>query len=207
MKKIIILFVLSFICIMGANAQTRQYYTLSWDMGTPIGEFRSFAKNWSLYGGVFSGQIIVGKQCAIGFSFGYHKYYQNKGVETFSPEEGTVITAAAYNYVNDAPLTVGGYYHFTPNNPYINVYAGLGIGLNYIAEHSLIQDMDLYDEQWAFIMAPEVGAFVRLGKKSPVALNVSAKYNVSFNQYIHHLEKLSPYQTLTVGIGLSYILN
>lgn len=207
MKKIIILLALSLMFVVDANAQKRQYYTLSWDMGTTIDGYRDFAKTWSLYGGIFSGQILIKNQFAIGFTFGYHKYYENKPTSTFSPSEGTVITAATYNYVNDAPLTVGGYYHFMPDNPYVNVYAGLGIGLNYISEHSLIQDMDLYDEQWAFMMSPEVGAFVRLGKNSPVALNVSAKYNVSFNQYTHQQQKLSPYQTFTLGLGVSYVIN
>lgn len=205
MKKITIIALLAILGLSTSlQAQKRQYYSLGWDIGFPVGQFSDYISDPSLRGGYFSGNIFVTDAVSLGFKFGYNSYDQNQNRKTYQIQPGLAATAATYNYIVSAPILFGAYYHFNVGGV-VEPYVGLGIGVNYIDEETYIQDMEIYDDQWSFLMSPEVGLRVPFGE-SPVALGVRLSYNANFNSYEALGIEYKNFQSLNLGVSLSYTI-
>ncbi len=208
MKKIV---VIAFIALLGVTAnvqaQKKQNYDLGLDVEMPMGSFSDYVSKTSFRGGVFSGNVFVTDAFSLGFKFGYNSFSENVPSQTYymETEKGnytTAVTAASYNYLVNAPILVGGYYHFVTDGQ-IEPYIGVGLGVNYITEETLVQDLSIYDTQWAFAMNPEVGLRYQF-KESPFALKLKAGYNFNINEYKVWGQKYSNLQTLNIGLSLSW---
>jgi opacity protein-like surface antigen len=207
MKKIIFIMFIALIGLSAnSHAQSKQYYSLGWDVSFPTGGFSDFISDPSLRGFAFTGNIFVTDAVSVGFKFGYNSYHENKGRETYNIDNGLAMTAASYNYAVSAPIQVGAYYHF--NNilgGVIEPYVGLGLGVNYIDEELLVQDWDVYDSQWAFLLNPEVGVRIPFGEL-PLALGVRLGYNYNFNSFNALGVDYDNFQSLNLGLSLSYTI-
>ncbi len=182
MKKYITGLIVLIMCTSAnLQAQKKQYYNIGWGIGVPIGDFADYISSTSLRGGYFSGNVFVTDAVSVGFKFGYNSYHENAPRQTHQMGNGTAITAATYNYSVQAPLQVGGYYHFNTSGQF-EPYIGLGLGINYITEETLIQDFDFYDDQWAFLLNPEIGIRYQF-KNSPVGITARAGYTCNFNSF------------------------
>lgn len=206
MKKILILLLPVIFCCSVLEAAPRQLYSVSWEMGQPLGKYTSFVSNFSTRGIGFNAQIFVHKNIAVGLQLAWHSYYGNKGKQTMQLGEKSAITAYSYNHLEDIPILAHVYYHIIPQNKYIQPYIGLAIGTTHTIEDILIQDMAFSDKTWGFNITPEVGVLVPFGD-APVGLNVYAKYAVAFNKYSYMGEQLNPYQCLNIGVGITFILD
>ncbi len=209
MKKII---VVALVALMGIStsmqAQRKQYYDVGWDIAQPMGSFSDYISKTSLRGGFFSGNVFMTDAFSIGFKFGYNAFSENVPSQTYyiQDKSGNVkaITAASYNYIVSAPLQVGGYYHFVTDGQ-IEPYIGLGLGVNYITEETFVQDLDHYDNQWAFLLNPEVGLRYQF-RDAPFALKLRAGYNLTFNKYDVWNVEYTNFQSLNIGLSFSWTI-
>jgi outer membrane protein len=205
MKKIIFIMLVALIGLStNLHAQRRQYYSAGWDVSFPMGSFSDYISDPSLRGAFFSGNIFVTDAVSVGFKFGYNSYHENRGRETYYIDNGLAMTAATYNYAVMAPMQVGGYYHFNVGNM-IEPYIGLGLGVNYIDEEIYLQDWEVYDSQWSFLLNPEIGVRISLGE-TPLALGVRCGYNFNFNSFEAFGTKYDNFQSLNLGLSLSYTI-
>ncbi len=205
MKKIIFILLFALIGLSTTlQAQRRQYYSAGWDVGFPMGKFSDFIADPSLRSFFFSGNVFVTDAFSVGFKFGYNSYHENKERATYYIDNGLAMTAASYNYAVTVPMQAGGYYHFNVGGM-IEPYIGLGLGLNYINEESLIQDWEIYDNQWTFLLNPELGVRISFGE-SPVALGIRCGYNYNFNSFEAYGVEYNNFQSLNLGISLSYTI-
>ncbi len=203
-KYILCLIALGLSLLTDLQAQKKQYYNLGWEIGFPVGSFSNYISSASLRGGYFSGNIFVTDAVSVGFKFGYNSYYENMPRQTWYMPYGTAVTAASYNYSTQAPIQVGGYYHFKTNGQ-IEPYAGLGLGANYITEEILIQDLAVYDNQWAFLVTPEIGLRYQL-KNIPIGITLKAAYNHNFNSYVFWGTEYGNMRTLNLGISVGWTI-
>lgn len=202
MKKIFAIILFAFVVLTGSlQAQTKQYYSLGWDVGMPVGSFSDYISETSLRGGFFSGNIFVTDAVSIGFKFGYNSYHENTDRQTYYGKDGSAITAASYNYLVSSPMQLGGYYHFNLGS--IEPYIGLGLGINYLSEETIIQDWDVSDDQWAFLVNPEIGLRIPISN-TPLAIGVRAGYNFNVNKYEPLGVKYDNFQSVNLGLSLSW---
>jgi outer membrane protein W len=104
------------------------------------------------------------------------------------------------------PWEVGTYYYFTPTG-IADPYVGLTLGGDYMEEHILIQEYDIYKTQWGFIMSPAVGVLIKFGRYSHLGANVSARYWFNTNSFSFTSNKTYDLmQGLNFNIGLCYLL-
>ncbi len=207
MKKIYSLLLIICLGIGALSAQDKQYYTFGWQMTQPLGAFSDFANQFSLRGGYFDGKIFMTDNLSVGFGIAYDGYNEEKPRDTYYFNNSTgAITAAIYNYVVEVPFTVGGYYHFASSNSNIQPYAGLGIGLNYITEHTVLQDLDIYNDQWAFLVKPEVGVYIPFNAESPFGFNIKVAYNFNTNKFSTAARDYNYMQSLNIGVGITYMI-
>jgi outer membrane protein W len=208
MKKIFSFFMVTCFAVgvLSAQEYKKQYYTLGWQLTQPVGDFSDFANQFSLRGGYFDAKILLKDNFSVGFGISYAGFNEEKDRTTYRINEGTAVTAAVYNYVVEVPFTVGGYYHFSTPDANIQPYAGLGLGLNYITEHTIVQDWELYDDQWSFVMKPEIGMYVPFGPESPFGLNLKVSYEFNTNKYTTVEKEYKYLQGVNIGIGVSYLI-
>lgn len=205
-KKIIAILIVGFSCI-GVSAQVKQIYSFNWDMGSTIGaDYRGFVDNFSPNGFSFKAEFFVVDNLSLSFNIGWHNYHKNIDRTTYDVGQGIAMTGKTYNRIDDMPLNLGIYYHVLPDHDYIRPYAGFGIG-TILASHEIwFQDVAISSNEWGFALLPEVGVYVPFGA-APVALNIYARYGVSFTDYVYQNNELGPYQFFNIGIGLSILVN
>ncbi len=205
MKKYIVCLITLVLSVLAdLQAQTKQYYNLGWEIGIPVGNFSDYISSASLRGGYFSGNVFVTDVVSVGFKFGYNSYHENMPRQTWYMPYGTAVTASSYNYSTQAPIQVGGYYHFKTNGQ-LEPYAGLGLGVNYITEETLVQDLETYNDQWAFLMTPEIGLRYQL-KNVPIGITLKAAYNLNFNSYVFWGTEYDNIRTFNLGLSVGWTI-
>lgn len=205
MKKILYILLFSVVSL-GASAQvTKQYYTLSWAFAFPVGDMHKFVSRPGWIGGTFDGQIYFAESWAFGFNFGWNNYQQTTDRKSTIIEPGLVVTANSYHYAHSIPVKAGGYYNFMPDAS-IQPYAGLGIGFNYMTEHVVVQDIDVYNTNWGFLLSPEVGAYLLFGDSKMWGLKVGCAYNFSTNQFNFFNNDYKLMQNLITTIGVTFTI-
>ena len=88
-----------------------------------------------------------------------------------------------------------------PNN-FIKPYAGLGIGALSAGQHIVIQDFDAWDNNWGFLMSPEIGVLIPFGYDNNWGANITAGYNWSTNQSTVGGIKVDDRQSFYFNVGL-----
>jgi len=214
MKKILIPIILILLITISVRAQEKaaagysptSLYTISWAVSLPIGDFSNFINKLSFGGGSFAGRYFVKKGLALGFEFGWNNYYQEYPRETYYGSDGLAITGIHYMYAFIIPWEAGAYYYFIPSG-IADPYVGLSLGGDYMEEHILIQEYDIYKTQWGFIMSPEAGVLFKFGRYSHWGANISAKYWFNTNSFSFTGNKTYDLmQGLNFNIGLCYLL-
>ncbi|MCX6283551.1 MAG: hypothetical protein NTW31_04860 [Bacteroidetes bacterium] len=181
-------------------------YTLSWALSVPLGSFNDFINNVSPAGGNFSGRYFLKKGFAIGFEFGWNNYYEKYPRMTYSGDDGLAITGIHYTYAFVIPWKAGAYYYFMPS-AIADPYVGLSFGGDYMEEHIIVQEYDIYETQWGFTLSPELGALIKFGRYSHWGANVSAQYWFNTNSFdFNDFKTYSTMQGLNFNVGLTYIL-
>ena len=214
MKKTYIAIVAALLLAVTVHAQEQaasgysptSLYTLSWSLSVPLGSFNNFINNVSPAGGNFAGRYLLKKGFAVGFEFGWNNYYKKYPRNTYYGPDGLAITGIHYTYALLVPWKVGAYYYFLPSG-IADPYVGLSLGGDYMEEHIMIQEYDIYNTQWGFTMSPEVGVLIKFGKYSHWGANISAQYWFNTNSYnFTDYKTFSTMQGLNFSIGITYML-
>jgi hypothetical protein len=181
-------------------------YSLSWSISFPLGSFNSFINNVSPAGGNFTGRYFLKKGLALGFEFGWNNYYKKYPRNTFYCDDGLAITGVYYTYAFVVPWKAGVYYYFQPL-AIVDPYVGLSLGGDYMEEHIMVQEYDIYNTQWGFTMSPEIGLLVKFGKFSHWGATASAQYWFNTNSFsFTDYNTYSTLQGLNFNAGLTYML-
>lgn len=195
----------------------RQYYTISWSIGFPLAGFNnagkpdySYISKTSLAGGMLSGQaFLCQNRLGLGAAVGWNNFYQTVKRQTYTiPDRGMAITAASYNYMSSVPIKAIVTYAFLPNAGILQPYFTLGLGANYMTQHIMIQDIDIWDDNWGFMVSPEIGTYIRFGKNAMWGANVAVGYNYATNHFnlAEHV-KSNGINYLNLNIGLTLMIN
>lgn len=214
MKKIYLITIPALLLSLGLKAQEKapagfspsSLYGLSWSISVPLGSFSTFISNVSPAGGNFTGRYFLKKGLAVGFEFGWNNYYEKHPRETYYDDDGLAITAIHYTYAFVIPWEAGVYYYFMPSAT-ADPYVGLSLGGDYMEEHILVQEYDIYNTQWGFTMSPEVGVLIKFGRFSHWGATASARYWFNTNSFnFAGYDPFSIMQGLNFNLGLTYML-
>ncbi len=214
MKKIFLSIIAALLLTVTVQAQEKaasgynptSLYTLSWTLGVPLGSFNNFINTVSPAGGNFTGRYFLKKGLAVGFEFGWNNYYKKYPRNTYYGGDGLAVTGIFYTYSFVVPWKVGAYYYFMPS-AIADPYVGLSFGGDYMEEHIMVQEYDIYNTQWGFTMSPELGVIIKFGKYSHWGANVSAQYWFNTNSFTFtDVDSYSTMQGLNFNVGLTYLL-
>jgi outer membrane protein len=162
------------------NGNMKQIYSINYQMNVPTGASKDFISKGSFEGVNFNWAYFVTDNVAVGMDLSYNNYHQKIGKQIYRPNENMAINAAQYRYTQAFPLKAQVKYFFSQNR-FLKGYAGLGIGALSAGQHIVVQDLDSWDNNWGFLVAPEIGVLIPFGADSPFGANLTAGYNFSTN--------------------------
>jgi hypothetical protein len=214
MKKTAIVLIMVFLALGITQAQENSslgykpssYYTFSWNMTFPMGDFHDWVGEAGLAGFDIGGRYFVKNGLAVGFNISWDRVAAEYEGKTYTiPDKGIAITATNYRFTWMVPFQAVVAYHFIPDK-IISPYVGLGIGGDYMEHHLLIQEYDIYKERWDFSLAPEVGALAKFGNFSNWGALVSVSYKWTTNQIELYQKTSKNLQMLNLKVGIAYII-
>jgi hypothetical protein len=214
MKKTIIVLILAFLALGVTQAQESSslgykpssYYTFSWNMTFPMGDFHDWVGEAGLAGFDFGGRYFIKNGLAVGFNISWDRVAAEYSGTTYTiPDKGIAITATNYRFTWMIPFQAVVAYHFMPDK-LVSPYIGLGIGGDYMEHHLLIQEYDIYKEQWDFSLNPEVGALVKFGNFSNWGGLVAFGYKWTTNKIELYQKTSSNLSMLNLKVGIAYII-
>ena len=207
MKRIFLILAISLVCAGLANAQgygndMKQIYSINYQVNVPVGSSRNFVSNMNFEGININWAYFVTGNVAVGLDLGYNNYHQKFSQRVYKPNENTAINAAQYRYTQTFPIKAQVKYFFNPYNMMVKPYAGLGIGALSAGQHIVIQDFDAWNNNWGFLLSPEVGVLIPFGVGSDWGANITAGYNWSTNKSTLGGIKIDNRQSFYFNIGL-----
>jgi hypothetical protein len=214
MKKIYSIIILAFLTLGMAQAQNnipitsmpRSYYTFSWNMTFTTGDFSKWVGDASLAGFDFGGHYYIKNGLTAGFNISWQRIDQTYDNQTYTiPDKGIAITATNYRFTWMVPFQGVIGYHFMPDK-LVSPYVSLGIGGDYMEHHLLIQEYDIYEEQWDFSLTPEIGALVKFGRNANWAGLVAFNYKWTTNKIEFYTDEIKNLSMLNLKIGVAYII-
>ena len=214
MKKITIIIILAFLSLGITQAQENtslgyrpsQYYTFSWNMTAPIGDFSDWVDEWGLAGFDIGGRYFIKNGLAVGFNISWDRVSAEYAGQTYTiPDKGIAITATNYRFTWMVPFQAVIGYHFMPAKM-VSPFVTLGIGGDYMEHHLMIQEYDIYKERWDFSLTPEVGALVKFGNYSNWGGLIAFNYKWTTNKIEFYEKESTNLSMLNLKVGLAYII-
>jgi opacity protein-like surface antigen len=206
MKRILLILAICASCAAVANAQSygndiKQVYSINYQANVPVGSSTDFISNMSFEGFNINWTYFLTGNFAVGMDLSYNNYHENIGQKVYRPNPNTAINAAQYRYTQVFPIKAQAKYFFTPNYP-VKVYAGLGVGALSAGEHIVIQDYDAWNNNWGFLLSPEIGVLIPIGMENNWGANITAGYNWSTNKSTLGDITIDNRQSFYMNIGL-----
>lgn len=209
MKKLILLSAIILSCAGLANAQLssyggndiRQIYSMNYQINTPLGSSRDFISNASFEGININWAYFLTREIAVGVDLSYNNYNRSVAQKVYRPSENIAINAAQYRYTQVFPIKAQVKYFFSQDR-YIKGYAGLGLGALSAGQHIVVQDLGDWDNNWGFLVSPEVGMLIPFSADSPFGANITAGYNFSTNKSTFGEINMKSRQSLYFNVGL-----
>jgi len=170
---------------------------VAWDVNFPLDN--KFVNATSFKGFKFETRRMVTPNMSVGFEAGSNVYDQYLPRKTYQIQDGA-ITTDLYTYVYTLPLALNVHHYFNVSKMVIP-YAGLAMGATYSQQKIYYNTYVSQDENWGFLIRPELGALVKFHEG--MALLVGARYSYSTNtQSTFHINGI---QSFGLQLGLVFM--
>ena len=174
-----------------------QLVAIAWDVNFPLDN--KFVTATSYKGFKFELRRMVKPSLSVGFETGSNVYDQYLPRKTYQLQDGA-ITTDLYTYVYTLPLALNVHHYFYVSKMVIP-YAGLAMGAMYSQQKVYYNTYVSEDENWGFLVRPELGALVTFHEG--MALLVGARYSYSTNtQNTFHTNGI---QSFGLQLGLVFM--
>lgn len=164
--------------VTGAMAQNAfdKFISFSWDVNKPLSN-TNYIKKYSVKG------FQVGYREKIGDHFYIGGDFSNATYDDYAPRQtyyidGGAVTTDFYKYVVAYGVTLSGDYFFTPEKR-LSPFAGFGVGSNYNSYKLYYNIYSSSDSGWGFLMRPQAGAILKIGKEMSWGVIAAVHYDYS----------------------------
>jgi opacity protein-like surface antigen len=172
-------------------------WSVSYDMGVPLGDFSDFIAKASFRGFSINGNYFVTDNITVGGTFHWSGYHEHIPRSTYQPEDGSV-TGEVWKNMYFVPLLINARYILGAAGQ-VQPYGGIGMGPCYVEQSTQVGSYADSPRNWKFGLAPEAGVFIPFGGRD-MGLNLKATYNAVFYN-IGDISTLS-YLQFSVGFGI-----
>jgi len=203
-RKIFSLLIISFLGILNVNAQGGHgfdnLFTFAWDITIPMGD--KFVDHTSLAGGKIEYRKMIDHNFSLGLDVSWNSNDEYVSTSTYHLDENTDVTTDLYKYLYTLPLAVTAHYYFNGSGIF-QPYAGLGVGALYSTPRLYFNIYQFEEENWGFLLRPEVGTVIKFDPASEMGALVAARYSISTNQ--EPKLRIDNLQSLGFQVGLVWL--
>lgn len=183
-----ILFSLLFLLLASASLLAQNGYKekafyqmgyIAWDINIPVNN--DFVTKTSYAGGSIGyRKMLKSGNISVGFDVSWASYYEYTPRKTYQLENGA-ITTDFYRYIYTLPMSVNTHYYFKGGS-FVHPFIGIGIGATYGNEQLYYNTYVSEDDQWGFLVRPEVGAIIKFQPGADWGILAAARYSYSTNK-------------------------
>jgi opacity protein-like surface antigen len=152
------------------------YVSVAWNYNLPLNN-KDFVGNGSTAGFLVGYRRKINNRIYGGVDFNYVVYNSYHPRQTVVVDNGATTTDA-YNYQYTYGFTINGDYVFRPFKK-LMPFAGLGLGLSSNEYKTFYNVFNSSDYRLGLLVRPQVGALLKLGKESRIALSGVVQYDYS----------------------------
>lgn len=182
---------------LAAAQSNRPMVGMSYQWSLPYGDTKAFTDNDSWIGLSLSSKWMKGDHAAVGIYLAWNEFYQ-RTTETLEIENGTIF-GNQYRDYNIFPMLLTGTIYIGSPDKRRRLFIGAGAGAYYVHQTFDIGLSTLYEDNWHFGVAPEVGFLINSYRGTAVELSAKYHYPLSGGDYLQGTAQ-SP-QYLSVGLG------
>ena len=124
---------------------------------------------------------MIDHNLSIGLDLSWNSYYEYKSYQTYHVDANTDVTTDLYKYLYTLPMAVTAHYYFDTDGIF-KPYIGLGMGAVYSSPRLYFNIYELDEENWGFLMRPEIGTIIKFDRTADMGILVGARYSMSTNQ-------------------------
>ncbi len=197
MKKL--LFIIAFVVTGFSALAQKSFSSLHYDISVPLSNTQDYIGQGSWRGVGFDYRNKVMGNLAIGFSLGWHVFYERKDFDTYT-EGNLSLSGIQFRYINSFPMHANVTYYLGIEEASFQPYVGLGIGTT---SFNMRTEMGLFQSEtnsWNFSMQPEAGFLYQINYN--VAVLAGAKYHTIFKN-----SKVDAQGYLTFNVGLAWTID
>ncbi len=164
----------------GGDRMGRGDFSAHWLLGSPVGG--DFVKNFTGWGANLEGHYYITDRFAAGLFVSWTTYMEYFPRATYPlPNGNGAITMDKYQTIFELPFGVSSKFHLTSESGIVDPYVGLKLGANYSEQHRYYNIFEDYDQNWGFVVQPELGITISPMEGRMVAFNLSVFYSYSTN--------------------------
>lgn len=187
--------------LAGAQVLKNAYFNVDWQINSPFGQ--DFSKKTSGWGAHAEGGYYVIPNFAIGAFISYHTNNEYVDRQTIPVNSTSVITSDQQHSIFQLPFGAAFRYNFAPEGQF-QPYVGAQLGASYSEMSTYMNVLKVYDRNWGFYVAPEIGMTVYFTPQKQIGVHMAAYYNYATNKgdvLSYHIDGLNNWG---IRLGLAF---
>lgn len=204
-KRLVVLMTVFAVCGMAisASAQNRFKMELGYNVGIPLGSFKSdYIGKTSFRGGIGELSYTINPKFTLGLQSGYQNYYQKYDRQLYKLEGNQTVSAVLSNTMDIVPLILRGTYYpmGTNSTAIVQPYVSAGAGVNLVNYGQYLGEFGGTQSSTAFAVQGGAGIKIPFGNAyNQNGVKIGATYNyANYNQ--NEISKLN-----NIGISAGVI--
>ena len=140
---------------------------------------------------------------AIGAFISYHTNNEYVDRQTIPVNSTSVITSDQQHSIFQLPFGAAFRYNFAPEGQF-QPYVGAQLGASYSEMSTYMNVLKVYDRNWGFYVAPEIGMTVYFTPQKQIGVHMAAYYNYATNKgdvLSYHIDGLNNWG---IRLGLTF---
>lgn len=164
-------------------------FLIGYEAAFPGGDFLTKA---SWVGGRIEYRRMINPNVSVGLGGSWNSFEQYVPKTTYQKPGGTgAVTTDLVKEIYTVPLTLSGHYYWDKKRPLVP-YIGLGLGAQYSDQTLYYNIFATDDNNWGFVMRPEIGAIYSFNEEAGLFLSAAYNYGTNKNDAVdinslHHV--------------------
>lgn len=199
MKKLIIGILILTVSSTIANGQTH-IFTANWEINFPT--TTNYIKKTSFAGGKLEYRYVIKEKYSVGLAWNwasYEEYFNRRTIE--KPDGSGAITSDYIAQAYQVPITATFHYYFKKGK-LLRPYAGVALGAQALQQSLYYNVYATDDDNWGFVVRPELGAFIMFNPNSGFGANLALGYSFATNKT--DLINSNSFSNFGITIGLVF---
>lgn len=207
-KRVVILMTMVAVCIISisASAQDKLKMELSYNISTPLGNFKNdYINKTSFRGAIGEISYTINPKFSLGLQSGYQNYYQKYARQLYKLDGNQTVSAVLTNSMDVVPLLLRGTYYPMGSraSAIVQPYVSAGAGVNMVNYGQYFGEFGGIQSSSAFAAQAGAGIVIPFGKR---VNQTGFKLGVTYNYSSYNRNDISKLNSAGINAGVVFSL-